>query len=196
MDIRTCRATEKAETAALLSSKNQSMCNFCGKPGHFEQKCWKKFPHLNPRRKNNALVAQDDVSEEERIVCLIAKHEEYTAKIKTNPSNDWIIDSGCSNHMTHNKSIFTSLTPYVKDHFVELGNTSKARIAAEGTVEVNILVNRIPRICKLSSVLLVPELRYNLMSIPTIDKQGNHAAFVTENARLRAKHLCWPREHF
>ena len=42
------------------SANGRSVCNFCGKPGHFERKCWQKFPHLKLKgRKNPSDVEKD-----------------------------------------------------------------------------------------------------------------------------------------
>lgn len=34
---------------AIESSHSKLLCNFCRKPGHFEARCWMKFPRLRPR---------------------------------------------------------------------------------------------------------------------------------------------------
>ena len=71
----------KAEASALLTyqrpyRRDRPKCNFCGRLGHVETKCWKKHPHLNPFKKTAdkepaAFVAAENGDD---FVCLLAKH--------------------------------------------------------------------------------------------------------------------------
>lgn len=49
-----------------------------------------------------ALIANQD-EEDDPFVCLMTKYETHNEPEKT---NDWYIDSGCSNHMTYDKINF------------------------------------------------------------------------------------------
>ena len=42
------------------SAKGRSVCNFCGRPGHFERKCWQKFPHLKPKGRKDVSDVEKD----------------------------------------------------------------------------------------------------------------------------------------
>ena len=173
INMRNKTALEKSEAQALVSNqhthekhqnckhcfhaKSRPVCDHCGKPGHVSSKCWDKFPHLKPRfRKKNsnqsALIASQ--SEEDPVVCLMADCDKSSESKK---SESWFIDSGCSNHMTHDKSIFTSYTSGYHSS-VELGNSNTASVHGKGTVEIKIIVDRQQKTCRLSNVLHVPEL--------------------------------------
>ena len=86
-------------------------------------------------------------------------------------SGEWFVDSGCSNHMTYNKSLFSS---YNSGHVseVELGNNNTAKISGKGTVEIPISVRGKKVKCILTNVFHVPDLGYQLLSVPTFDKAG------------------------
>ena len=86
-------------------------------------------------------------------------------------SNKWFVDCGCSNHMTFNKSLFSS---YTSGHpsSVELWNSTSEKIAGIGTIVVSIVVHGRKVRCMLKNVLHVLELGYQLLSVPTFDKQG------------------------
>ena len=97
----------KSEASALLTihqtyRKTRPKCNFCGKLGHIESKCWKKHPHLNPCTKtadkeSTAFVARENG---EGFVCLPANHSKYsTNSVQPEKSKNWYIDSGCSTHI-------------------------------------------------------------------------------------------------
>ncbi len=188
IDIRTGQAAAKAESAALISSQVQDrtrrsiVCSYCRRKGHPEHKCWKKHPHLNPRNKGKsqeaAFVAdRNEDKDSSDVVCLVAKHGQYEKEVQANPHISWVIDSGCSNHMTHDKSLFKSYSVLHNPQFVELGNGNKAQIVGKGTVQVQIMVNGSPRTCILSGAMHVPDLGYNLVSVPTLDKKGLHTTF-------------------
>ena len=182
--VRTKSAQEKSETAALLttrqgnSSRNGGYqrrssyyCNFCKRTGHTESRCWAKFPHLNPSRNNRpssnpALIANQ--SDEDPVVCLMAKYENSS---EPRNSDKWFVDSGCSNHMTFNKSMFSSYTT-AHTSSVELGNSNTVKVLGTGTVVIPISVNGKRVKCILKNMLHVPELGYQLLSVPTFDKSG------------------------
>ena len=184
IDIRTGQAAAKAETAALLSqqasNKKKPVCTHCHKPGHTEAKCWKKHPHLNPHKKDKqetAFVATGSPEEDNHVVCLVAKHSQYATQAKAKSEIDWVIDSGCSNHMTYDKSLFTSYSVIRELQYVELGNSNKARIMGKGTVQIQITVNGKSRTCLLMETMHVPDLGYNLVSVPTLDKKKMNTTF-------------------
>ena len=79
------------------------------------------------------------------------------------------MDSGCSRHMTKDKSMFTSLNP--KDGgFVIFGDNSKCKIIGIGNVgkESSPIIK---------NVLLVDGLKYNLLSIRQLCDKENKIIF-------------------
>ena len=190
IDIRHAESAKKAETAALMMqhrvpNRERPRCTHCKKLGHTEPKCWKKYPHLNPHKKQqevNAFVASgkdDDPTE----ICLLANHT------KSRKLSDWFIDSGCSNHMTHDKSLFSSFVqvPGSSTDTVQLGNGNQARIAGRGTVNVRIDLNGKTKNCSLMNTLYVPELDYNLLSVPTLDKKNFSTTFEKKRCLIRSE---------
>ena len=122
--MRTNSAQTKSDTAALISNQSKAynrstpnnrsfrsrrFCNYCKWNNHVESKRWAKFPHLNPKNKNStshpkpALLANQ--IDEDPVVCLMAKYKNSNEPIN---SGKWFVDSGCSNHMTYNKTLFSS----------------------------------------------------------------------------------------
>ncbi len=93
--------------------------------------------------------------------------------------------------MTFNKSSFSS---YISGHpsSVELGNNKTLQVIGKGTVELNILVQGKQVKCILKNVLHVPDLGYQLLSVPTFDKSGLNTSFhsgkcgITKGATLLA----------
>ncbi len=118
----------------------------------------------------------------------MAKYKE--SSVEQN-SSKWFVDSGCSNHMTFDKSLFSS---YTSGHpsTVSLGNNNLANITGIGTVEILILVRGNQVKCTLKNVLHVPDLGYQLLSVPTFDKLGFRTSFesgrclISSGSRLLA----------
>ena len=72
----------------------------------------------------------------------------------------WYLDSGCSHHMTGDKSLFKSLREKVGD-YVTFGDGSHAQVLDKGTVEISGLP-------LLKDVLYIKGLKANLLSITQI----------------------------
>jgi hypothetical protein len=72
--------------------------------------------------------------------------------------NTWLMDSGCSRHMTGNKKWFFSLTPLSHKENVTFGDDKKGKVFGTGVIRVNDCFT-------LNDVALVDRLRYNLLSV-------------------------------
>jgi hypothetical protein len=70
----------------------------------------------------------------------------------------WLMDYGCSRHMTGNKKWFSSLTPLLHKEYVTFGNDKKGKMLGTSVIKVN-------NCFTLNDVTLVDRLRYNLLSI-------------------------------
>ena len=69
----------------------------------------------------------------------------------------WYLDSGCSKHMTGDKSKFSNLIPRSKG-FVTYGDNNKGRILGIGTIGT-------PPFTTIDNTLCVEGLKHNLLSI-------------------------------
>lgn len=72
----------------------------------------------------------------------------------------WIIDSGATHHVTHDRSLFTELDTYVFHH-VNLPTGQSVKIGGAGTIIINTDI-------VLKNVLYIPEFRLNLLSISAL----------------------------
>jgi hypothetical protein len=70
----------------------------------------------------------------------------------------WLIDSGCSRHMTKNKKWFSSLTPLSHKEYVTFKDDKKDKVLGTDVIKVNDCFT-------LNDVTLVDRLRYNLLSV-------------------------------
>jgi hypothetical protein len=49
----------------------------------------------------------------------------------------WLIDSGCSRHMTGDRRWFSILTPVMTKEYITFGHNGKGRVLSVGTVKVS-----------------------------------------------------------
>ena len=102
----------------------------------------------------------------------------------THGSNDWIIDSGASKHMTGFKESFVRLSEHESPHKVKLRDDYQYPIKFSGESSYK-LDSR--KSMKMKDVLFVPGLKKNLLSISTLDAKGMRVAFVDGQV------LMWPK---
>nr|KYP72048.1 hypothetical protein KK1_011334 [Cajanus cajan] len=94
----------------------------------------------------------------------------------------WIIDSGASDHITGNNSMFSSMSPLKSPHLITLADGS--RIAPKGIGQVSLSPSLNQRLYKhtlnLNSILFIPNCPFNLISLSQLTKSLNCS--VTFNA--------------
>jgi hypothetical protein len=82
----------------------------------------------------------------------------------------WVLDSGCSQYMTGNDSMFTSLEdPGVHDH-VTYGNNTRERVAGLGRIAIT-------KNFSISNILYVESLSFNLLSVAQLCDFGLMCTF-------------------
>lgn len=175
----------KSEASALLANRRKTAyhkCGHCGKEGHPSERCYKKFPDLAPegwhrkpkkdQSKSTALVTDQPsavkVMDEKNLFCLMAKVRESNVQKE---SNFWLIDSGCTSHMTFDRSAFSSYK-ILENLTVEMGTKDTVKIAGKGDIFVQITVNGTASKIKLCDVLHVPDFGYQLLSVSKMDLRG------------------------
>ena len=96
-------------------------------------------------------------------------------KLSTNDQAMWIIDSGCSKHMTGQKNAFSKLESRNQGH-VSFGH-GKGRIEGIGSIQTGSDVS-------ISNVLYVPVLKFNLLSVSQLCDHGFIVQFGSENCKV------------
>ncbi|GKV37176.1 hypothetical protein SLEP1_g45235 [Rubroshorea leprosula] len=148
-------------------------CIHCKKTTHTENFCWfrpgvqcrscKQFGHVEKVCKSKAdSTAQAQIAEkldqqEEKL--FVATKVEACCAMNLS-CNVWLIDSGCTHHMTPNESCFKSLDKSFTSK-VRLGNGELVEVKGRGVATVDT-----PTSIKLIyDVLFVPEISYSLISV-------------------------------
>ncbi|RVW20455.1 Retrovirus-related Pol polyprotein from transposon RE1 [Vitis vinifera] len=156
-------------------------CDHCRKPGHSRETCWKihgKPVDWKPRqplekegRGNH--VATDEQSPQpeaspfnkeqmEMLQKLLSPLFAFTAGKKR--KKPWIVDSGASDHMTGDATIFDTYSSCPNNLTVRIADGSLSKVAGTGSVVLS-------RDLTLNSVFLVPNLDCNLLSISKLTKE-------------------------
>jgi hypothetical protein len=91
--------------------------------------------------------------------------------------NIWLIDSGCSRHMTRDRGWFSSLVLVVTKRYITFGDNGRGRVLSEGEIKVSDKIT-------LRRVALVQSLGYNLLSVSSLLDEGFEVLFRPGGSRI------------
>jgi len=150
-------------------NKAEIECFKCHKYGHFQYECptWEK--------KINYAEVEDKVDPEDELLLMAS------LDFKQGKTEEWFLDSGCSNHMSGNKNWFSELYENFR-HAVKLGNDTQIIVMGKGSVQLN--VDGVTHV--ISHVYYVSELTNNLLSIGQL--QENDLSILIQNGKCKVSH--------
>ncbi|KAE8729685.1 hypothetical protein F3Y22_tig00003435pilonHSYRG00123 [Hibiscus syriacus] len=124
-----------------------------------------------PGKKEEAKVA--DQEEEDQMF--------VAASFVGSESNEsWLIDSGCTNHMTHDKELFRYLKP-TNITKVRIGNGDYISVKGNGTIAIASYAGT----KLIQDVLFVPEIDQNLLSVGQLIEKGFKVIFEDEYCLIK-----------
>jgi hypothetical protein len=91
--------------------------------------------------------------------------------------NIWLIDFGCSRHMTEDKGWFSGLVPVVTKRYITFGDNGCGRVLSEGEIKVSDKIT-------LRRIALVQSLGYNLLSVSQLLDEGFEVLFRPGGSRI------------
>jgi transposase InsO family protein len=160
-------------------------CRYCGKAGHWARECRKKQREEGAAAE--AHVAEADDADPALLMALVLPQEgealtdddaivhlnEERAKVCLGAEDDakdprWHMDTGASNHMTGNSTVFSELDRNVSGT-VRFGDGSVVDIKGRGTV---VFVSHQGRHRVLSRVYYIPRLQTSIISVGQLDEVG------------------------
>jgi hypothetical protein len=150
---------------------NELKCYNCHNFGHKAANChlknYKADPRIKPLARNASTWKKKD-SEKCGLV--------LSAQRQKNP---WYIDSGCSKHMTGDKSKFLSLSES-KSGNVTFGNDAPGKIKGKGMVSLSNGKG------KAQDVLFVDGLKHNLLSVSQVCDRGCKVVFTSKDCKIQS----------
>ncbi|GAU25767.1 hypothetical protein TSUD_222240 [Trifolium subterraneum] len=166
------KGKESVEEKPESSKKERGQKTKKDKSTIHECKAPKKKKSQNTEEEAN--VAQDASTSEDDVSFMVTITDE------TVDSMVWYFDTGCSNHMTRNKSILTDVNKCLNTR-IKLANSNF--IAAEGMG--NVVIQRSNgKKAIIEKVLYVPGMKCNLMSVGQLLEKGFKAVFEGETLKL------------
>jgi len=143
--------------------------------------CWSK------KKSVESNVAASKSEDEWDVEALYAAEEEElafkaTTSKQVDYEKDWIVDSGCSNHMTGDKEKLQNISEYKGSWVVVTMNNSKLPIAHIGNTVVSPQHGdtEVP----LKKVYHVPGMRKNLLSVAQLTSSGHYDLFGPQDVKV------------
>ena len=118
-------------------------------------------------------------------------HVSLQAHDPLDSSNDWIFDSGATDHYCKEIAWFTNLEPFTGK--VRAANGSDMAIEGRGTIDMEKNTPSGPVQIRLSDVMYIPSIQFNLFSLSRVLKHGfdtkfsEHGCFITRDNKVYAQ---------
>ncbi|XP_019229463.1 PREDICTED: uncharacterized protein LOC109210495 [Nicotiana attenuata] len=163
-------------------------CQHCRRKNHPHFKCWRK-PDMRCRKCNKLGHAEiickskDNQQETEAQVANQQEEEQLfvaTCFMGSSSSDSWLIDSGCTNHMTNDETLFRELDRSATSK-VKIGNGDYIAVKGKGTVAFETYSGT----KTISDVLYVPEIDQNLLSVGQLLQKGFKVIFENQKCLIK-----------
>lgn len=169
-----------SQSQVNANQKSYPPCKYCKKSTHLEKYCWwrpdaicgscKQTGHVTKvckfiEKSPQQAQAVDVEVEEEHLFTVSCFHNQET-------SNSWLIDSGCTHHMSFNATLFKELDESYSSK-VKVGNGNIMEVKGRGTIAIPTRSG----IKLIQNVLYVPDLSQNLLSVGQMLEKGYSLQF-------------------
>ncbi|KAJ9548762.1 hypothetical protein OSB04_021305 [Centaurea solstitialis] len=158
------------EPRATIPDSDVVECYYCHELGHTKRTC-KKLLARYPRSSSANVASASDgtvtIPAEEYARLLGTEHSTAPTAAFAETGNSstcllssaskWVIDSGASDHMTGNPTLFSTFDKHMSPSHVTIADGSASSVLGSGTVELTPSVS-------LSYVLSLPKFSFNLLS--------------------------------
>lgn len=196
---------------SIDEKKKVTRCGKCGHKGHWAKECRTK-PENYVKQQSQKQTSQPNKSKIRSpkdidpsgviFTAVVApqkvdlNQERFTAakafkvsNLDQSLKNQWIADTGASNHICNNKSWFSKIQPFDIPKKVTVGDNSETKALGEGTIEIVSKVNDQEIKAKLENVIYAPGIATNLFSIGQASRRGMSATFSENEVKLTKNNL-------
>ena len=176
-----CKKKEKDGKTSNSGGEKAIECNYCHKKGHKEDKCWAKKKDEKKKDKEGSAGASENAD-----IALVSVYEpdEITLSAIVRDRDFFLCDSGATAHMTNTSDGMFDLKPI--DKTVQVGNGNVVKATMVGKIKTTVLSNdgkEIPVV--LNDVNLVPDLKFNLLSVGRLSKKGVAVTYDGDGAHMK-----------
>ena len=174
------KPTSQGHGKGKFIKRNFPPCQHCNKMDHPPFKCWKR-PDARCSKCNQlgheAIICRVKNQKQEEDAQVANQDDEDQMFVATcfsvqTTSDHWLIDSGCTNHMTFDKSLFRNLQP-TDVAKVRIGNGECIEAKGKGTIAIT--TNSGTK--TIADVLYVPDIDQNLLSVGQLIEKGMKVIF-------------------
>ena len=208
-ELQRLREQARSSTALAVIDKSTAKCYTCGCIGHFasdhgkqvnrekeknekqnDDKKEKKKKEKKGRNRwkkekgknSQANLAQNDldVSDDEDSMFLVWD----PTLVQSLQPDDWILDSGCSHSIVHNKnnfSLYISTSPH------KISGISDTSSSGHGNIPLSFALSSSIYACVLRDVLHCPSALFNLISVSQLTDAGYTAIFKDDKVELHSR---------
>ncbi|GKB99969.1 ribonuclease H-like domain-containing protein [Tanacetum coccineum] len=186
-------AARPINTAApkLFVNVAKTKPNVFQKAHSLSRRPFNKKTTLNNRRLNNkvntAKVNSVNTAKGKRVTSVVGKQGINAGDPQVALKDTGIFDSGCSRHMTGNKSYLTDYQDYDGGFVVFAGSSKGGRITGKGKIKTGKL--------DFEDVYFVKELKFNLFSVSQMFDKKNSVLFIETECLILSPDFKLPNEN-
>ena len=161
---------------------SEKVCTFCDRNGHIERDCWARAKAVKQLKQPKSA----QINNQETALAYTPRDRQrsdfttFAAResVRQVSSSNWIIDSGCTGHMTNDRSFFDDFLEETnrKVYLAGRGTWVPATGIGSGTWHCLLPDGGICEV-KLTDVLYVPELTGGLISVARAVEKGASGEF-------------------
>ncbi|CAL5401670.1 unnamed protein product [Camellia sinensis] len=162
-------------------------CQHCNKTNHPQSKCWWR-PDIKCRKCNLLghieKVCRSKQQQEGEAKMVDQQEEEHlfvpSCYASESSNEHWLVESGCTNHMTYDKELFRELDR-TKISKVKVGNGEFIEVRCKGIVAIeSVLGTKL-----ITDVLYVPRIDQNLLGVGQLLEKGYKLLFEDKKCMIR-----------
>lgn len=152
------------QRAGNMKKAKKIVCYSCQKQGHKANKC----PNVQKRSMSANSVVSDS---SKRSSFAMSATSENVGPSESVENIEFIIDSGCTDHIINKENLVTQASPIHHSINTEKEGESMS-VSNIGKVPITTRVDGREKYGQIGNVMVVPSSRQNLLSVSQVDKKG------------------------
>jgi transposase InsO family protein len=158
-------------------------CYYCKKKGHKADVCRKKVADM--KGKNVPGPSNSILHTSGSMVDTSSSQSNPASFYASSDSESWMMDTGCTDHMSHHIGDFNTYKTLASPIYITLGDSStKIPAIGVGSIKGYIMAGGHRQEIDMDSVLHAPSLGCRFLSIRKLDQKGLKVAFYNSKAHI------------
>ena len=155
--------------ARSKSRDGKKVCWICGKEGHFKKQCY-KWLERNKDKSQSSDKRESSIAkgQEKKDPAMVLMAESETLVVTGSNAEEWVLDTGCSFHMTPRRDWFIEFKE-LSTGYEKMGNDTYSQVKGIGNIKVR---NSDGTQVILTDVRYMPSMSRNLISLGTLEDKG------------------------